>query len=116
MIRWIIDHTKGAITGEKPAYDPVIRKTLRQAFSGDDGRRALVYILTDLGFFDQAVDSNGQPLSGEALIRSTTLRDYARRLLEQMGALHEGNAYQMVNEIMNLPVWEEDKRSRGKHE
>lgn len=110
MIRWVIEHTKG-ITGERPQYDPELRKVLRSTFSGDEGKRALTYILTDLGFFDEAKDEKGRPLTGEALIRDTALRDYARRLLEQLGVLHEGNAYEIVNGLMNLPVWEKGKRS-----
>lgn len=110
MIRWIIDQAKG-ITGEKPVYDREMRRTLRSTFSGDDGRKALTYMLTDLGFFDELRDANGQPLTGEALVRAVALRDYARRLLEQIGALHEGNAYDLVTQVMNLPVWEKGKRS-----
>jgi len=113
MIRWLFDGRR--ITGEAPVHDLEMRKILRRTFSGNDGRDALTFILTDLGFFDEMKDSKGAPLTGEALIRATALRDYARRLLEQLGVLHEGHAREIVNQFLNLPVWEKKDNDRGNH-
>lgn len=112
MIRWLWKDRQ--VVGELPAHDKEIQKTMRRAFSGADGEKALMYILTDLGYFDECKDPNtGERLEGEALIRATTLRDYARRLLELAGIMHEGNVRQMIRDYLALPVWEKKKRTGG---
>jgi hypothetical protein len=110
MIRWILDGM-GRITGEKPVYDKTVRKVLRETFRTPEGREALAFIITDLGFFDEAKTPSGELLTGEAAIRANALRDYARRMLEMMGVFHEGHARELVNQIIDLPVWEK-KRSQ----
>ncbi len=111
MIRWLRNLTDGTVEGETPPHDKEVRKVYRRVFSGTDGQEALVYILTDLGFFDELKDpKTGASLAGEALVRASALRDYSRRLLEQLGVLHEGNAHELVRQMMNLPVWEKKER------
>ncbi len=112
MIRWLFGD-RGP-EGQRPDHDPQIRKTMRQAFSTADGREALAIILTDLGFFDEARDQNtGKLLEGEAGIRANALRDYARRLLEQIGVLHESNARAITDMLIDLPVWERKDHRRN---
>lgn len=112
MIRFRIKDNK--IQGEFPTVDPEMRKKMRRVFSGDEGEEVLAYILADLGFFDGAVEVDEKSgartvLTGEEAVRANALRDYARRLLEQLGALHEGNAIELVQKMMQLPVWEKKK-------
>ena len=72
-----------------------LREDFRYVFSSSEGKRVLTYILADLGYFDEAKDE-----------RSMALQGYARRLLEIMGILHEYNAYDFVNKLFELPVYD----------
>lgn len=114
MIRWVFGE-RGP-TGTRPEYDPHVRKVMRAAFSTADGREALAIILADLGFFDEARNPDtGQLLDGEAAVRANALRDYARRLLEQIGVLHESNARAITDMLIDFPVWErkDHRRTHG---
>lgn len=112
MIRWKMSQD-GQVTGEYPIHDPEVRRVLRETFTSREGRQALTIILSDLGFFDELRDQrSGEPLTGEALVRATALRDYARRLLEQLGALHEANVATLVDKMLDLPVWEKQNKRR----
>lgn len=114
MIRWLRDMASGAmrVTGETPAFDREFRRVMRNAFSGGDGVKALTYILVDLGFYDRLEKPDGSPLVGDELIRAAARQDYARRLLEILGPLHEGNAERISEMFMDLPVWEKKQRSQ----
>lgn len=103
MIRWRIKDEK--IEGEIPEWDPEMRRKMRRVFSGEEGNEVLTYILTDLGFFDAPTK-----VTGEEAIRAQARRDFARRLLEQLGILHEGNVFRLVTKLMELPVWEKKTR------
>jgi hypothetical protein len=72
-----------------------IRDIYRTTFSSPEGREALMYILTDLGFFDATKDDVGQ-----------ALRNFAVRLLEQMGILHETNAEHIVEQFFKLAPYD----------
>lgn len=104
MIRWKVRDRK--IEGERPEWDPEMRKKMRRVFSGEEGEEVLSFILADLGFFDPTTDERGNLLHGEDAIRAQARRDYARRLLEQLGVFHEGNVFELVKKLMQLPVWE----------
>lgn len=77
-----------------------LREDFRYIFSSREGKRVLTYMLADLGYFDEATDE-----------RSRVLQGYARRLLEIMGLLHEYNAYELVNKLFELPVYDPPARS-----
>lgn len=105
MIRWLFGGDKNNhITGQAPEISQDVRTTLRAVFDTPNGVKALAYLLSDLGFMDQATTPQGIPLTGEALIRFTAYQDYARRLLEMIGALHEANVEEMTRDILALPV------------
>jgi len=72
-----------------------IRETYRRTFSTQEGKTALLYILTDLGFFDATKDEAAQ-----------ALRNFAVRLLEQMGILHEANAETLVAQFLKLAPYD----------
>lgn len=104
MIRAIRD-ALGNMLGTNDTIPKDSRAILRGVFSGQEGTRALAWILTDLGFFERAIDGNGAPLEGEAVVRFQARQDYARRLLEALGGLHEMNAEDLSKQFMDLPVW-----------
>jgi hypothetical protein len=86
MIRW----------GEPiPTEAKKIRDIYRETFSSGTGKKALLFILSDLGFFDQTSDETSQ-----------ALRNFAVRLLEQMGMLHENNAEVMVDQLFKLEPYD----------
>jgi hypothetical protein len=74
-----------------------IRDVYRTTFSSPEGREALLYIISDLGFFDATVDDTSQ-----------ALRNFAVRLLEQMGILHETNAEHIVTQLLKLAPFDID--------
>lgn len=82
-----------------------IRDDYRRVFSSRDGQRVLMYMLKDLGWFDQIKDERGM-----------ALQNYARHLLEQMGMLHEYSAGELVKKLFELPVYRPAEQKRNKKE
>lgn len=78
-----------------------LREDFRRVFSSEDGQRVLMYILTDLGWFDEAKDERAQ-----------VLQNYGKHLLEIMGILHEFNAREFVKKMFELPVYDPGGRHK----
>lgn len=111
MTRYITAETadgKEKVVGHDPAFDPEVRRVMREAFSGTSGRRALSVLLHQCGLFGQA----GR-MDHDDTIRSQTLRDFGVWLLELTGAYHEGNIQAVVDHLMDLPVREDETTKEG---
>lgn len=61
----------------------------RAAFSGADGKRALMLLLSELFVFDQTQTPE-----------QVTLRNFGIQLLEAMGIYHEGNLQELIDFFM----------------
>jgi hypothetical protein len=72
-----------------------IRERYRQVFTNGTGPEVLTYMLTDLGFFDEA--------HGEGQF---ALHNYAIRILELLGILHEQNAEEITRKILQVKPYD----------
>jgi len=66
----------------------------RRVFGTPDGKRVLAHVLTELGFFDTAVQDE----------REMGRQDYARRLLWLIGVTDEQNIMGIVDGLLNQPL------------
>jgi hypothetical protein len=72
-----------------------IRAKYLQVFLDGYGPEVLTYILTDLGFFDVSQDE-----------KAVALRNYAVRLLELLGVLHEQNAEDITRKLLRVTPYD----------
>ena len=79
----------------------VVRDEYQRLFTTNDGPKVLAWMLTDLGFFDE--------VSEERL----PLRNYAVRLLEQIGINHANNVEELVREYMNIALRNQFKQEES---
>ncbi len=81
--------------------DKDIRDAYRRVFLTPEGKIAFAYLLIDLGYFEESKNE-------EEVVR----KNFAIRLQEQLGILHEFNAVEYVDRILSLPVYIEDKEQK----
>ena len=76
--------------------EAIVRDEYRALFTSPEGKKVLTWMLTDMGFFDQVTTPE-----------AVTLRNYAVRLLEQVGVNIEKNAYAMTSRIVDMAAQED---------
>jgi len=76
-----------------------LRQTYRNVFSSPEGQEVLYYMLVDLSFFDETVEE-----------KSIHLKNYAIRLLEDIGIMHEINGFRLVQKMFELPLYKPDRK------
>jgi hypothetical protein len=75
--------------------DILERERWRRVFGTPDGRYVLAAMLTQLGYFDEIRADH---------IHGQSLRNYAVRLLGNMGLTHEEYAIDHVKALLSVPV------------
>lgn len=81
------------IQGKRKHEELEIMELYRRVFTSHDGRRALAYMLTDLGFFDEGKDEKAQ-----------ILRNYAIRLLTLIGVLDDKHIERLTEDLVNCAM------------
>ena len=81
-------------------HDGEVRQAYRNVFSTKDGQFVLAHILSELSYFDTAIE-------GE---RAQGRQDYARRLLWVMGIHDSRNVLPLVQKLLELPVYAEEEQ------
>jgi len=74
------------------------RDVYRKVFLSEEGRKVLMHILNDLGFFQT------EEVSEEIVV----LQSYAKTLLERMGIWREHNAKRITDALLNMPYMEKE--------
>lgn len=74
----------------------------RACFSTAEGRRVFGHILIDLGWFDEAETPE-----------QVALRNYAKRLLDNLGLNQLDNVEYFVNKIIEMPITEKKEQANG---
>lgn len=85
--------------GQNPEKDREIIKDYRNTFSSPSGRKVLCHIVTELGLFDQVMETEADRVRG----------DYAKRLLMLCGIWQPQNIEAIMDFLFQIPIQEEKK-------
>ena len=82
------------VFGQDPKKDEALVTEYRNTFSGPAGRKVFCHMLTELGLFDQVLDTEAE----------RARQDYAKRLLMLCGIWLPQNIENIVSYLLNMPI------------